>query len=187
MIDNPSGIRVSSAGVTWGAARGVISWGRRRPIIRQQRGKAIRVGGGDGELVAASQVGGLHVVELDKPQLVRQRYWIVCALLPHPLITYFASLSKRRKFSRKRPNEDTGDITYINEKNRIFNKKVELSSIFARVGLIPYTFSQITRYFDKYTAEIRTSFECGTALRDSLLCQARSSQLYHCISVTVAL
>ncbi|KAI0301342.1 SYF2-domain-containing protein [Russula brevipes] len=54
-------------------------------------------------------------------------------------------LDKRRKFSRKRPNEDTGDITYINEKNRIFNKK-------------------IARYFDKYTAEIRASFERGTAL-----------------------
>lgn len=39
---------------------------------------------------------------------------------------YFVSIDKRRKFSRKRPNEDTGDITYINEKNRIFNKKVEL-------------------------------------------------------------
>jgi len=55
-------------------------------------------------------------------------------------------IDKRRKFSRKRPNEDTtGDITYINEKNRIFNKK-------------------IARYFDKYTAEIRASFERGTAL-----------------------
>ncbi|KAI0252762.1 SYF2-domain-containing protein [Lactifluus subvellereus] len=54
-------------------------------------------------------------------------------------------IDKRRKFSRKRPNEDAGDITYINEKNRIFNKK-------------------IARYFDKYTAEIRASFERGTAL-----------------------
>ena len=39
----------------------------------------------------------------------------------------FTSIDKRRKFSRKRPNEDTGDITYINEKNRIFNKKVGIS------------------------------------------------------------
>jgi len=54
-------------------------------------------------------------------------------------------IDKRRKFSRKRPNEDTGDVTYINEKNRIFNKK-------------------IARYYDKYTAEIRASFERGTAL-----------------------
>ena len=31
---------------------------------------------------------------------------------------------KRNKFSRKRLNEDEGDITYINERNRVFNKKV---------------------------------------------------------------
>ena len=46
------------------------------------------------------------------------------------------SIDKRRKFSRKRPNEDTtGDITYINEKNRIFNKKVESSLALEIVGL----------------------------------------------------
>ena len=45
------------------------------------------------------------------------------------------SIDKRRKFSRKRPNEDTGDITYINEKNRIFNKKVELSLASVVAGL----------------------------------------------------
>ncbi|KAJ7230674.1 SYF2-domain-containing protein [Mycena pura] len=52
---------------------------------------------------------------------------------------------KKSKFSRKRPDEETGDITYINEQNRVFNKK-------------------IARYYDKYTAEIRASFERGTAL-----------------------
>jgi len=52
---------------------------------------------------------------------------------------------KRNKFSRKRLNEDEGDITYINERNRVFNKK-------------------IGRFYDKYTAEIRASFERGTAL-----------------------
>ncbi|KAI0319335.1 SYF2-domain-containing protein [Amylostereum chailletii] len=54
-------------------------------------------------------------------------------------------VDKKRKFSRKRANEDEGDITYINERNRIFNKK-------------------IARYYDKYTTEIRNSFERGTAL-----------------------
>lgn len=47
----------------------------------------------------------------------------------------FFSIDKRRKFSRKRPNEDTGDITYINEKNRIFNKKVEWRSTLVVVGV----------------------------------------------------
>jgi len=54
-------------------------------------------------------------------------------------------VDKKRKFSRKRANEDEGDITYINERNRIFNKK-------------------IARFYDKYTTEIRASFERGTAL-----------------------
>ncbi|KAF9525265.1 SYF2 splicing factor-domain-containing protein [Crepidotus variabilis] len=54
-------------------------------------------------------------------------------------------IDKKSKFSRKRPNDDEGDITYINEHNRVFNKK-------------------IARYYDKYTAEIRASFERGTAL-----------------------
>ena len=34
------------------------------------------------------------------------------------------SIDKKVKFSRKRHNEDEGDITYINERNRVFNKKV---------------------------------------------------------------
>ncbi|KAG8216140.1 SYF2 splicing factor-domain-containing protein [Butyriboletus roseoflavus] len=55
------------------------------------------------------------------------------------------SIDKKAKFSRKRLNEEEGDITYINERNRVFNKK-------------------IARYYDKYTAEIRASFERGTAL-----------------------
>ncbi|KAF9078387.1 SYF2-domain-containing protein [Rhodocollybia butyracea] len=54
-------------------------------------------------------------------------------------------IDKKGKFSRKRLNEDEGDITYINEANRVFNKK-------------------IARYYDKYTTEIRASFERGTAL-----------------------
>ncbi|PCH37499.1 SYF2-domain-containing protein [Wolfiporia cocos MD-104 SS10] len=54
-------------------------------------------------------------------------------------------IDKKSKFSRKRHNEEEGDITYINERNRVFNKK-------------------IARYYDKYTTEIRASFERGTAL-----------------------
>jgi hypothetical protein len=38
-------------------------------------------------------------------------------------------IDKRAKFSRKRANEDEGDITYINERNRVFNKKVCLVAI----------------------------------------------------------
>ncbi|KAH8916338.1 mRNA splicing factor SYF2 [Atractiella rhizophila] len=54
-------------------------------------------------------------------------------------------MDKRAKHSRKRKNEDEGDVTYINEKNKQFNKKLE-------------------RYYNKYTEEIRNNFERGTAL-----------------------
>lgn len=37
------------------------------------------------------------------------------------------SIDKKSKFSRKRNNDDEGDITYINERNRVFNKKVSRS------------------------------------------------------------
>lgn len=39
-------------------------------------------------------------------------------------LTLFISIEKKQKFHRKRINEDEGDITYINEQNRVFNKKV---------------------------------------------------------------
>ena len=73
------------------------------------------------------------------------------------------SVDKKSKFSRKRPNHDQGDITYINEHNRVFNKKVRLlASFLPRIH--HSSLAQIARYYDKYTAEIRASFERGTAL-----------------------
>ncbi|KAG8977918.1 hypothetical protein FRC05_000446 [Tulasnella sp. 425] len=56
-----------------------------------------------------------------------------------------ADIDRRRNFSKTRVNEKEGDVTYINEANRVFNKKIE-------------------RYYNKYTAEIRANFERGTAL-----------------------
>jgi len=72
-------------------------------------------------------------------------------------------VDKKRKFSRKRANEDEGDITYINERNRIFNKKVSHSSSH-RGESTSRLLIQIARFYDKYTTEIRASFERGTAL-----------------------
>lgn len=51
------------------------------------------------------------------------------------------SLKKRR--DRLAANGDDADVTYINEKNKQFNQK-------------------LSRFFNKYTAEIRDSFERGT-------------------------
>jgi pre-mRNA-splicing factor SYF2 len=53
-----------------------------------------------------------------------------------------ARLKKRRE---RRGAEDDGDVTYINEKNKQFNEK-------------------LARFYNKYTTDIRESFERGTAL-----------------------
>ncbi|OTB06908.1 hypothetical protein M426DRAFT_54698 [Hypoxylon sp. CI-4A] len=52
-------------------------------------------------------------------------------------------LRKRRE--RLAQNGDDGDVTYINEKNKQFNQK-------------------LARFYNKYTAEIRDSFERGTMI-----------------------
>jgi pre-mRNA-splicing factor SYF2 len=52
-------------------------------------------------------------------------------------------LKKRRE--RMEKNGDEGDVTYINEKNKQFNQKLD-------------------RFYNKYTAEIRDSFERGTMI-----------------------
>ncbi|KAL2260398.1 hypothetical protein VTK26DRAFT_5604 [Humicola hyalothermophila] len=53
-----------------------------------------------------------------------------------------ASLKRRRERMAKN-GDDGGDVTYINEKNKQFNQKLAL-------------------FYNKYTAEIRESFERGT-------------------------
>lgn len=52
---------------------------------------------------------------------------------------------RRMKFSRRRTHNESKDIDYINDRNAIFNKKV-------------------ARAYDKYTAEIKSNLERGTAL-----------------------
>lgn len=54
-----------------------------------------------------------------------------------------AAAKKRRE--RMAKNGDDGDVTYINEKNKQFNSKLD-------------------RFYNKYTAEIRDSFERGTMI-----------------------
>lgn len=54
-------------------------------------------------------------------------------------------IAERAKFSRVKPIKEEDDVTYINDRNAHFNRK-------------------ISRAFDKYTKEIKDSFERGTAL-----------------------
>ncbi|WVF66122.1 hypothetical protein IAT40_000861 [Kwoniella sp. CBS 6097] len=49
------------------------------------------------------------------------------------------------KYKKRAKDDDDGEVNYINDRNKVFNKKV-------------------ARYFDKYTKEIRANFERGTAL-----------------------
>ena len=51
----------------------------------------------------------------------------------------------RKRMERMAQNGDDGDVTYINEKNKQFNQK-------------------LSRFYNKYTADIRDSFERGTAI-----------------------
>ncbi|KAI1117132.1 SYF2 splicing factor-domain-containing protein [Nemania sp. NC0429] len=51
----------------------------------------------------------------------------------------------RKRRERMAQNGDDGDVTYINEKNKQFNQK-------------------LSRFYNKYTAEIRDSFERGTRI-----------------------
>lgn len=91
-------------------------------------------------------------------------------------------MESRANSSRKRANDDDGDVTYINDANKVFNKKVRRplscssfrfpTHFFSSLLMLiitsrPHTPSlplQITRYYDKYTKEIRANFERGTAL-----------------------
>jgi pre-mRNA-splicing factor SYF2 len=60
------------------------------------------------------------------------------------MLTCFFRIEKRETRSRER-KEVVDDISWINEKNRVFNQK-------------------IARFYDKYTKEIRENLERGTAL-----------------------
>jgi len=62
------------------------------------------------------------------------------------MVQELAETEKRRsRFSRRRPFNEDADITYINERNRVFNKKIK-------------------RAYEKYTLEIKNNLERGTAL-----------------------
>ena len=52
---------------------------------------------------------------------------------------------RRASWSRRRTFDESADVTYINKRNEVFNKKIE-------------------RAFDPYTAEIKANLERGTAL-----------------------
>ena len=52
---------------------------------------------------------------------------------------------KRKEFSRRRTFMEDEEVDYINERNRVFNKKVQ-------------------RHFQRYAQEIKANLERGSAL-----------------------
>jgi pre-mRNA-splicing factor SYF2 len=72
-----------------------------------------------------------------------------------------ARLKKRKE--RMGQNGEDGDVTYINEKNKQFNQK--LNRFYNKVSLFSAPLrSTFTLTFLQYTAEIRDSFERGTMI-----------------------
>jgi pre-mRNA-splicing factor SYF2 len=72
-----------------------------------------------------------------------------------------ARLKKRKE--RMGQNGEDGDVTYINEKNKQFNQK--LNRFYNKVSLFSASLrSTFTLTFSQYTAEIRDSFERGTMI-----------------------
>lgn len=91
-----------------------------------------------------------HVVDEEYSQLCIM-YLLVWFCIVFPLRILIAHLScsrrieKRKAFSRRRAHHHDSDITYINERNMQFNKKLE-------------------RFYGKYTKEIKDNLERGTAV-----------------------
>lgn len=110
----------------------------------------------------AARSGGLEIVEMDNGELVaidrdgrfyadqnntgfveqKPRTENVDRLVEDIRKAEEVRLKKRKE---RRGEENDGDVTYINEKNKQFNLK-------------------LARFYDRYTGDIRESFERGTAI-----------------------
>ncbi|RYP65283.1 hypothetical protein DL769_006362 [Monosporascus sp. CRB-8-3] len=98
----------------------------------------------DGELVAVDRDGSFYSTA-DSTAFVENRpdRAAVDRLVSDLRKAEEVRMRKRRE--RMAKNGDDGDVTYINEKNKQFNQK-------------------LSRFYNKYTADIRDSFERGTAI-----------------------
>ncbi|KAG0007214.1 hypothetical protein BGZ80_004934, partial [Entomortierella chlamydospora] len=96
----------------------------------------------DGELVVASDSGfyrdanSVAFLSDDKPDTLA---------VDRLAADVAKQIDARTRFSKRRAQRDDEDVNYINDANRRFNQK-------------------ISRFYDKYTKDIRDDFERGTAL-----------------------
>ncbi|SLM41099.1 pre-mrna-splicing factor syf2 [Lasallia pustulata] len=97
----------------------------------------------DGELVAVDRNGTFYST-MDSTDFVENRPDRAAV---ERLVTDLrkAEESRLRKRRDRGKGEEEGDVTYINDKNKQFNQK-------------------LARFYNKYTAEIRDSFERGTMI-----------------------
>ena len=85
------------------------------------------------------------------------------------------SIEKKAKFHRKRVNEEEGDITYINEHNRVFNKKVSSTFVLAVAKLVLMASPSI-RFHGTTTSTQRRFVQASSVERrfDPLFCIFRA-------------
>lgn len=119
-----------------------------------------------GELVAVDRNGKFYSTEDGNTDFVDQRpdRAAVDRLVEDLRKAEQVRLRKRRDRGREQAKED-GDVTYINDKNKVS------CHCFCTVPVqyVKLTISQqfnqkLARFYDKYTVDIRESFERGTAI-----------------------
>jgi pre-mRNA-splicing factor SYF2 len=98
----------------------------------------------DGELIAVDRDGSFYSTA-DTIQMQKKPDKAAIDHLVAELEKAEEARLKRRRDKLKKEGDDGGDVTYINIKNKQFNDKLK-------------------RFYDKYTADIRESFERGTAV-----------------------
>ncbi|KAK1992188.1 SYF2 splicing factor [Colletotrichum falcatum] len=98
----------------------------------------------DGELIAVDKDGSFYSTADSTTFAQNKPDKAAVDRLVEDLRRAEANRLKKRK-DRMAQNGDDGDVTYINEKNKQFNQK-------------------LARFYNKYTAEIRDSFERGTMI-----------------------
>ncbi|KAF2673941.1 pre-mRNA splicing factor syf2 [Microthyrium microscopicum] len=111
--------------------------------------KAVEMGGldivetEDGELIAVDRDGSFYSTA-DTSNMQKKPDKEAIDRLVNDLEKAEAQRLKKRR-ERLKKDDDGGDVTYINIKNKQFNEKLK-------------------RFYDKYTSDIRDSFERGTAV-----------------------
>ncbi|KAK8049316.1 SYF2 splicing factor [Apiospora phragmitis] len=98
----------------------------------------------DGELIAVDKDGSFYSTADSTNFINNKPEKAAVDRLVNDLKKAEENRLKKRK-ERMAENGDDGDVTYINEKNKQFNQK-------------------LNRFYNKYTAEIRDSFERGTMI-----------------------